>query len=116
MKSKTLIVLALLFGLSTSAVAQQIPTKFIADGAVTAAKLASGVIKTITQETPSGTINGSNTAFTLAHTPSASATVLLFLDGVLMLQGTDYTISGASITATGITPATGQSLRAYYSY
>jgi hypothetical protein len=53
----------------------------------------------ITRETPSGTVNGSNTAFTLANTPvPGSETVML--NGLVQEPGAgnDYTISGAAIT------------------
>lgn len=67
------------------------------------------------QETPSGTVNGSNTAFTLANTPSAAGTVELTLDGIVLIQGggNDYTISGTSITM-ATAPAAGQTLYAKY--
>lgn len=67
------------------------------------------------QETPSGSINGSNTAFTLAHTPSAATNVNLFLNGVQQRQGAgnDYTISGATITYL-TAPPTGATLNAIY--
>ena len=70
----------------------------------------------IVQETPSGTVNGSNTAFTLANTPAVSATVRCFLDGLSLTQGggNDYTISGASITMASA-PALGQTLYCSYS-
>lgn len=48
-------------------------------------------------ETPSGTINGSNTVFTLAGTPS-SGKLILFLNGVYQKPTTDYTLSGNTIT------------------
>lgn len=48
-------------------------------------------------ETPSGTINGSNTAFTLAAAPSGGRLVL-FLNGVYQKPTTDYTLSGTTIT------------------
>lgn len=53
----------------------------------------------ITREVPSGTKNGSNTAFTLANTPT-SGTEMLFVNGILQNAGSgnDYTISGANIT------------------
>lgn len=49
--------------------------------------------------TPSGTKNGSNVIFTLAHTP-VSGSEHLYLNGVLQEPGAgnDYTISGATIT------------------
>lgn len=51
------------------------------------------------RETPSGTINGSNTVFTLATTP-ISGSESVFLNGILQNAGAgnDYTISGNSIT------------------
>jgi hypothetical protein len=55
----------------------------------------------VTEETPSGTINGSNTTFTLANTPT-SGTVKLYLNGVRQKSGAgnDYTISTNTITMT----------------
>lgn len=53
----------------------------------------------VKRETPSGTINGSNTVFTLANTPIAG-TEEVFFNGSLLDAGagTDYTISGDTIT------------------
>jgi hypothetical protein len=53
----------------------------------------------VTREVPSGTINGSNVTFTLAHTPVAG-TECIYLNGLLQNVGggNDYTISGATIT------------------
>lgn len=68
----------------------------------------------VNMETPSGTINGSNTAFSLANTP-VSGTVMLFLNGILLEAGSgnDYTISTASITM-ATAPVSGDKLRATY--
>lgn len=65
-------------------------------------------------ETPSGSVNGSNTSFSLASTPQNSS-LELFWNGVLLEPGSgnDYTISGTTITML-FTPATGDKLRAYY--
>lgn len=70
----------------TSAIQTQINTK------LTAANY-------IVRETPSGLLNGSNTAFTLAHTPTAGDE-MVFLNGILQNAGAgnDYTITGATIT------------------
>ncbi len=52
----------------------------------------------VTREVPSGTINGSNTVFTLANTPILGSECV-FLNGLLQQSGgADYTISGATIT------------------
>lgn len=69
---------------------------------------------TLTQETPSGTINGSNVTFTLANTPASNSSVQVYLDGVILIQTTDYTISGSTITMT-TAPANAQKLYVVYS-
>lgn len=67
----------------------------------------------VTRETPSGTINGSTTAFTLANTP-LSGTEMVFLNGVLQDSGgNDYSISGTTITFV-TAPATGDKIRVSY--
>jgi len=68
----------------------------------------------VTRETPSGSINGSNTAFTLANTP-VSGSEEVFLNGQLLEPGAgnDYTISGANITML-TAPLTGEILRVNY--
>ena len=48
-------------------------------------------------EIPSGTINGTNVTFTLAHTPT-SGTVRLFKNGQLLTPTTDYTVSSGVVT------------------
>lgn len=72
--------------------------------------ISAGVLK----EVPSGTINGSNTAFTLANTPNVSATVQVFVNGVLQEVTAEYTISGATITMVSA-PVAGQKIYVVYS-
>jgi len=68
-------------------------------------------------ELPSGSINGSNTVFTLVNVPSPAASLDLFLNGLLMKQGTDYTLSINVITFfTASTPQTGDTLVASYRF
>lgn len=68
----------------------------------------------VTEETPSGSINGSNVTFTLANTPT-SGTLRLYLNGVRQKSGAgnDYTLSTATITMT-TAPVTGDVLIADY--
>jgi hypothetical protein len=68
-------------------------------------------------ETPAGALNGSNTTFTLAHTPIAPS-LMLFVNGVLLLQGTDYTSAGAVVTLTLLAPngANNEWIKAWYRY
>lgn len=83
-------------------------------GAVT---LASNILKeadVVVRETPSGTVNGTNTTFTLANTPVAG-TEHVYLNGILQEAGSgdDYTISGDAITY-GVAPASGDIVRVSY--
>ena len=68
----------------------------------------------VANETPTGSVNSSNTSFTLANTPQSSS-LQLYQNGVIMEPGAgnDYTISGLTITAL-YAPTTGDKLRAYY--
>lgn len=64
-------------------------------------------------EVPTGTVNGSNTVFTLSATPVANASVIMVLDGVTQTNGTDYTVSGTTVTFT-TAPTTGTEVVAIY--
>jgi hypothetical protein len=68
----------------------------------------------VTEETPSGSINGSNTAFTLANTPT-SGTLCLYLNGMRLKSGAgnDYTLSTNTITM-ATAPISGDVLIADY--
>lgn len=68
----------------------------------------------VDSETPSGSINGSNTTFTLANTPT-TGTVRLFLNGLRQNAGAgnDYTISSSTITML-TAPVSGDVLLADY--
>ncbi len=68
----------------------------------------------VDKEIPSGSINGANTAFTLANTPVAGSEHV-YLNGILQESGggNDYTISGAGITM-ATAPLTGEKLRVTY--
>lgn len=70
----------------------------------------------VDEETPSGTINGSNTAFVLANTPVPASSVRVYLNGSRRTGGgEDYTFSTATITF-GSAPLTGSILRVDYRY
>jgi len=65
-------------------------------------------------ETPSGSINGSNQTFTLSATPSPASSLKLYVNGQLMASGgEDYTLSGNTITF-NTAPPTGSVIRAWY--
>lgn len=66
-------------------------------------------------ETPVGIINGVNTSFTLAHAPNPTLSLLLFVNKTLQIQGTDYTLSGVSITMV-VAPPGGATFLSWYRY
>lgn len=68
----------------------------------------------VVREAPSGSVNGTNTSFTLAATPVAG-TEQVYLNGILQEpgEGNDYTISGATITYASA-PVTGDRIRVTY--
>ncbi len=71
----------------------------------------------VDSETPSGTVDGSNTTFTLSSPPSPTASLALFRNGVLQKQGLDYTLSGNTITfRLAATPQADDLLLASYRY
>lgn len=67
----------------------------------------------VENETPSGTINGSNTVFTLAGTPNPAASLELKTGIYLANSGVDYTLSGNTITFV-TAPDPGTVMRASY--
>ena len=70
----------------------------------------------VDKEIPSGAINGSNTIFTLANTPTSGSEQIV-VNGLMLYPGSgnDYTISGNTITfLTGAIPQTGDRLFVNY--
>lgn len=66
-------------------------------------------------EVPSGSINGTNAAFTLAHTPSPATSLQLYLNGLEQTAGVDFTLSNSAVTfAADAIPRTGDELEAFY--
>lgn len=67
-------------------------------------------------EIPGGTINGTNTVFTINHPPNAG-TIALYKNGVRLNYTTDFTISGSTITfLTASLPVVGDILRVDYNW
>lgn len=58
--------------------------------------------------------NSSTTIFTLSNTPPSNTQVQIYLDGLLQITTTDYSISGTTLTFV-TAPATGQNIIAIYS-
>lgn len=73
----------------------------------------------ISNETPAGTIDGSNVTFTLAQVPNPTASLLLHYNGQMLFEGDDYSLSGQTITLSSpFVPSTGgestDAMRAWY--
>ena len=67
-------------------------------------------------ETPSGTINGTNKEFTLANAPSPAGNLVLVLNGAVQTAGgVDYTLSSLTITFVNA-PPDGSGLKAWYRF
>jgi hypothetical protein len=66
-------------------------------------------------ESPGGVVDGSNTTFTLAGTPSPATSLHLFRNGVRQKAGFDFTLSGSTVTfISAATPQPGDTLLADY--
>lgn len=68
-------------------------------------------------ETPTGTIDGVNAAFTLLHAP-VSQSMRLYQNGLFLSEGTDFTITGSTITFTTAPDSSlaGLPYKGYYRY
>ena len=66
-------------------------------------------------EVPSGMVDGLNLAFSLAHEPLPTSSVVLARNGLVLREGVDYTLSGSALTFID-TPQPGDVLQAWYRY
>jgi hypothetical protein len=66
-------------------------------------------------EVPSGVVDGSNAAFTLANLPSPAASLHLFRNGLVQKPGFDFTLANATVTfVTSAIPQPGDTILASY--
>lgn len=68
----------------------------------------------VDNETPAGT-SPLSTTYTLAHAPNPAASLMLYVNGVLQIPSTDFTLSSATITFT-TAPDVNDIVRAFYRY
>ena len=68
----------------------------------------------VLNETPAGAIDGANALFTIANSPSSASTVMLWLNGQLLTQGSDYAVSSTTVTFLSDPPRSGDVLLAMY--
>ena len=63
-------------------------------------------LRSFTTDTFSG--DGSTTAFTLSETPTYANSVMVFVDGILQKETTNYSVSGATLTFTSAPDASSE--------
>jgi hypothetical protein len=69
----------------------------------------------IDSEVPGGVVDGANTAFSLAGSPSPATSLALYRNGMLQKAGSDYSLSGGTIQfVTAATPQPGDTLLGSY--
>jgi hypothetical protein len=68
----------------------------------------------VDNETPAGNLNGVNKTFTLTQPPAPAGSLSLFRNGIMQRAGTDYTLSGATVTFTPAAPQSGDVMVAFY--
>jgi len=56
------------------------------------------ITELVLNETLSGPIDGANTEFSLAYTPATTSSVMLWMNGQLLNQGSDYTVTSQTVT------------------
>ena len=77
--------------------------------------LVSGTVAIASQfNRDTGAGNGSTTIYTLTNAPASTSEARVFLDGILQILTTDYTISGTTLTFV-TAPALGQNITVLYS-
>jgi hypothetical protein len=69
----------------------------------------------ISNETPSGNVDGSNYTFTLQGVPNPTSSLILQVNGQTLFQNVAYTLSGQTVTIAGeYIPQTGDYIRCWY--
>ena len=70
-------------------------------------------INFVDNETPTGSLNGTNVTFTLAHAPDPPTCLQLVLNGIIQRPGVDYTLSGLTVTYANAPISTDTHLASY---
>jgi hypothetical protein len=66
-------------------------------------------------ETPTGSVDGTNTSFSLANAPIPAISLKVYLNGLLQRYGIDYFLAGTEVTFV-VAPSSGDNVRAWYRY
>lgn len=90
----------------------------VVDYAVGDTTYAVGGNSIISDETPTGSVNGSNTSFTVLRGSYISTSLEVFINGLKQIRGTDYTETtpGSGIFTMAVAPLTGDALRVNYQF
>lgn len=86
---------------ASSASASAAAASASASAAASSASAASAAVGTAKQESIVGVYAAGDTTYTLSETPKSDADVLGFLGTAIQVQGTNYTISGVTVTFAG---------------
>ncbi|HEV3200787.1 MAG TPA: hypothetical protein VGZ73_22950 [Bryobacteraceae bacterium] len=74
-----------------------------------------GTVSFVDSDSPSGTLDGVNSQFTLSAAPNPAPSLAVFRNGLLQKIGQDYTLNGPALTfASGALPQSGDTLLASY--
>jgi hypothetical protein len=87
---------------------------YLGDGTAHDSGSALPIVPAWIKETPAGTLNGTNTSFTLSFTPIVGS-LTLFYGASVQLEGADFTLSGATITFASA-PASSARFQARYQH
>ena len=69
----------------------------------------------VDNDSPSGAVDGSNSSFTLAGTPNPAASLAVYLNGILLKAGQDFTLTGNTVQfVAAAAPQPGDTLLASY--
>lgn len=85
-----------------------------ADDAANKGYVDTEIARFVVNETPAGTVNGSNLVFSLVQS-AAAGTLQVFVSGLMMLEGSHYSVSGSTLTFVDpYQPITGEWVRVSY--
>lgn len=81
----------------------------------TASPCGTGGLQFVDGESPAGAVNGANRIFQLSAAPAPASSLLLYRNGIALLQAVDYSLNGSSVTLVAAqTPLAGERLQAWY--
>lgn len=89
--------------------------EFLSQNRSSAGESSAVITELVLNEALLGDINGINSTFYLENTPKSSSDVMIWLNGQLLTNISDYSITGKTVTISGFIPLAGDVLLAMYS-